>query len=84
MKTPPEIEAAAGSADEITISEREYDEEQVIAVDFGPGAETLELDVVDETAIVVGGGEQFEFGVPPDASDVTVNDGILTITADRE
>lgn len=84
METPPELEAAAWKTGRLTITKREYDGEQVIAVDFGPGSETPELDVVGETAIVVVGGEQFEFGIPPDASDVTINDGILTITADKE
>ncbi|MFP8954745.1 hypothetical protein ACLI4Z_17535 [Natrialbaceae archaeon A-arb3/5] len=82
METPPELAAAAGSTDEITITNREYDEETVIAVDFGPIAGTPTLDVVDETAIIVVDGEQFEFDVPSDATDIVVNDGILTIKAD--
>lgn len=79
METPPELEAAASEREEITITKREYDDEQVIAVDFGPIAGQVELDVVDDTAIVVTGGRQLEFEVPSDADDVTVNDGILTI-----
>lgn len=79
METPPELEAAAGDRDEITITKREYDGEQVIAVDFGPTGGKASLDIVDETAIVVVEGDQFEFDVPSGASEVTVNDGILTI-----
>ena len=97
METPPELEAAVDDKDDVTITEREYDEEQIIAVDFGPTGGKPSLDVVDGTAIVVvdsaeqssadrsGGdeppedGDQFEFDVPADASEVTVNDGILTI-----
>jgi len=79
METPPELEAAAGETTDITITNREYEDESVIAVDFGPTGETPTVDIVDDTAIVVVGDEQFEFDVPEDASDVTVNDGILTI-----
>jgi hypothetical protein len=39
----------------------------------------LTVDVVDNTAIVVVDGQQLEFDVPAEASEVTVNDGILTI-----
>ena len=79
METPPELEAAASEREEITITKREYDDGQVIAVDFGPFVGEVELDVVDDTAIVVAGDRQLEFEVPSDAAGVTVNDGILTI-----
>ncbi|OIB58025.1 DUF7127 family protein [Natrialba sp. SSL1] len=79
METPPELEAAAGEQDEITITNRQYDEEQVIAVDFGQVAGQPTLDIVGETAIVVIDGAQFEFGIPTDANEVKINDGILTI-----
>jgi hypothetical protein len=79
METPPELEAAAGDREGITIGNREYDDESVIAVDFGPTGEKPAVDIVDETAIVTVGNGQFEFDVPADATDVTVNDGILTI-----
>ncbi|NKE34553.1 hypothetical protein GWG54_01735 [Natronococcus sp. JC468] len=82
METPPELKAAAGDDDAITITEREYDEEQVVAVDFGLESGQPTLDVVDGTAIVVVDGDQYEFDVPADATDVAVNDGILTIRAD--
>ena len=79
METPPELEAAAGDSDDVSITTRDYGDEQEIAVDFGRTGEKPSLDVVDETAIVVIGDQQFEFDVPADASEVTVNDGILTI-----
>ncbi len=79
METPPELEAAAGNRDDVTITTREYDDEAVVAVDFGLVTGEPTLDVVDDTAIVVVGGAQFEFDVPPEATDVIVNDGILTI-----
>ncbi|MFC6719342.1 hypothetical protein ACFQGT_03505 [Natrialbaceae archaeon GCM10025810] len=61
----------------MAISHEEYEDESVIAVDFGPVGEPS-VDVVDGTAIVVVGDEQYEFDVPPEADDVTVNDGIVT------
>jgi len=79
METPPELKDVAGDGDEITISNREYDDESIIAVDFGPTGEHPSVDVVDDTAIVTVGGRQFEFDVPTEASDVIVNDGVLTI-----
>lgn len=79
METPSELEDVAGDEDEITISNREYEDESVIAVDFGPLDGVPSLDVVGETAIVTVDDEQFEFDVPAGATDVTVNDDILTI-----
>ena len=79
METPPELEDAAGSEDDITITNREYEDESIIAVDFGQTGTEPTVDIVGDTAIVAVGGEQFEFDVPAGASDVTVNDSILTI-----
>ena len=80
MDTPPELEAAVDDRDDVTITKREYGTEQVIAVDFGPTGSKPSLDIVEGTAIVVVDDQQFEFDIPADASDVTVNDGILTVT----
>lgn len=77
MEPPPELRAAADDRPDVTIAIREYDDETVVSVDFGPA--TGELDVVDGTAIVVVDGTHLEFDVPPEATDVTVNDGILTV-----
>lgn len=79
MDPPPELQAAARDSEHVTITTREYDDETVVAVDFGPVEGKPALDIVDDTAIVIVGETQFEFGVPPDAEDVAVNDGILTI-----
>lgn len=57
----------------------EYDEKSVIAVDFGTEASDTSIDVVDSTAIIVTDGDQFEFELPPEASDVSVRNGVLTI-----
>lgn len=79
METPEELEAAAREEDSIKIDERDYDGESMIAVDFGRTAHDPSVDVLDETVIVVLGEKQFEFPLPADANDVTINDGILTI-----
>lgn len=79
METPPELRDAAGDQEGVTIAERDQDGESVIAVDFGPLGGEPSLDVVGDTAIVVVGDQQFEFDVPEGATEVTVNDSILTI-----
>lgn len=82
METPPELKDAAGEKDDVTITERDYEDEHVIAVDFGQTADKPSLDIVGDTAIVVVDGDQFEFDVPAEATDVAVNDGVLTITSE--
>jgi hypothetical protein len=78
MEAPRQLRSAADQQDDITITYRDYDDENVIVVDFGPGVEAT-LDVVGDTAIVVANGEQYEFEVPEEASDISVNDGMLVI-----
>ncbi|GAB7019074.1 DUF7127 family protein [Halostagnicola bangensis] len=63
-----------------TVRTYNYDDSGVIVVDFGATASDITVDVVDGTAIVVTDDEQFEFELPADASEVSVNNGILTIT----
>lgn len=82
MEAPGELRMAANEREDIVIAQRSYDDSSVVTVDFGPEVE-LSLDVVDETAIVVAGDRQFEFEVPDWAADVTVNDGMLTITESK-
>ncbi|SIR93469.1 DUF7127 family protein [Natronorubrum thiooxidans] len=57
----------------------EYEDGSVIAVDFGHAGEDLTVDVVGSTAIIVTDDEQFEFELPPEASDISVHNGVLTI-----
>ena len=79
MEPPPELRAAADDRPDVTIAIREYDDETVVSVDFGPVTGEPTLDFVDDTAIVVADGTHLEFDVPPEATAVTVNDGILTV-----
>ncbi|WP_222915484.1 hypothetical protein [Natrinema sp. SYSU A 869] len=57
----------------------EYDDSSVIAVDFGTSAADISVDVVGSTAIILADSEQFEFELPPEASDVSARHGVLTI-----
>lgn len=78
METPRQLRSAADERDDITITHRDYEDENVVAIDFGPGV-TAELDIVGRTAIVVAGDRQLEFEIPEEATEVTTNDGILLI-----
>lgn len=80
METPHPLQSAANERDDVTITRREYEEENVITVDFGPDVEAS-LDTVGETVIVIAGDNQFEFERPPEATDITTNDGMLVIKA---
>ena len=63
------------------VREYDYGDEHLITIDFGEGYGDATIDVVDDTAIVVVNDEQFDVDIPADASDVTANNGVLTITA---
>lgn len=79
MDAPRQLRTAASDDQrDISITRRERDGEEEIVIDFGAGVDA-KLDVVGDTAIVVAGDEQFEFEIPPEATEVTTNDGMLTI-----
>ncbi|SEW25944.1 DUF7127 family protein [Natrinema salifodinae] len=77
MKVPTSLENA--DRDDLVVRTFEYDDGSVIAVDFGNAAADIEVDVLGSTAIIVAGGEQFEFELPPEASNVVARNGVLTI-----
>ena len=77
METPEELQTADRQG--VIVREHEYEDENVIAVDFGVNTNELSVDIVEDTAIVVVDGQQIEFEVPSGAEEVTTNDGILTI-----
>ena len=78
MEAPSQLRSAADEQEDIVITRREYEGENAIIVDFGPGVEAS-LDTVGETVIVVAGDRQFEFERPAEAADITANDGMLII-----
>ena len=57
-----------------------YDNSTIFAADLGT-TNKPSVDMVDQTAIVVVGDEQFEFEIPAEDGDVqtALNNGILTI-----
>ena len=57
----------------------EYDDTSLIVVDLGMPTVEVSVDVLDGMAIVVAGDDQFEFELPPEATDVSVKNGVLTI-----
>ncbi|QSX00616.1 DUF7127 family protein [Haloterrigena alkaliphila] len=77
MKVPNSLKNV--DDDDAVIRTFEYDDGSVIAVDFGNAAADIEIDIVGSTAIIVANGEQFEFELPPEASDVSAHNGVLTI-----
>lgn len=81
MEAPAQLRTAADRDEDITIGRRDYDDEHVIAIDFGPGVDAS-VDVLGDTAIVVAGDRQFEFEVPTEVERLTTNDGILLLTSE--
>ncbi|WP_247003517.1 DUF7127 family protein [Halosolutus gelatinilyticus] len=77
MKVPKALQNADRSG--AVVRTFEYDDGSVIAVDFGHAGDALTVDILGSTAIVVTDGEQFEFELPPEATDVSVQNGVLTI-----
>lgn len=77
MKVPKSLREV--DRDGVVVRTQEYDDGSIIAVDFGDTGEDVAIDVVDSVALIVTDDEQFEFELPPKASDITVNNGVLTI-----
>ncbi|MFC4541530.1 Hsp20/alpha crystallin family protein [Halosolutus amylolyticus] len=59
----------------------EYDDETVVAVDFGAARTDASVDLVDDTVIVVVDDDQYEFELPVDADDAHtfMQNGVLTV-----
>ncbi len=61
----------------VGVREFAYDDRTVWAVDFGPGVDGT-VDVVDDTAIVLVGDEQYDVDLA-DGAEVFMKNGVLTI-----
>ncbi|WP_248896777.1 DUF7127 family protein [Haloplanus halobius] len=62
----------------------DYEDQWLIAADIGVDDDRLDIDIVDETAIVVVNGEtEAEFDLPGSAESVDTNHGILVVEGDR-
>ena len=77
------VQQFAGANDRF-LRRYEYDDSWVIAADLGVSGEDVDVDVVGTTAIVVvDAGDRVsetEFELPGTDADVSVQNGILTIT----
>jgi HSP20 family molecular chaperone IbpA len=65
----------------------EYDDGWTVAADLGVNDETVTVDTVGGTAIVVvegpDGPVESEFDLPGTAADAAVNNGVLTVEGER-
>ncbi|MEA1932128.1 MAG: Hsp20/alpha crystallin family protein [Euryarchaeota archaeon] len=65
----------------------EYDDHSLLAVDLPVGDEQVDVDVVGSTAIlVIDHGDrlsEMEFELPGTDPEVTMNNGVLTVTVDK-
>lgn len=77
MKVPQPLQNATDRG--IVVRTLDYEDGSVIAVDLGDTTGEASVDVVDDTVIVVAGDQQFEFELPPEASDISTKNGVLTI-----
>ena len=73
--------------DERFLRQYEYEDRYIVAADLGVSDDSVDVDVVGNTAIVVvGAGDRVtetEFELPEGDATVDVNNGILTITVNK-
>ena len=66
--------------DDAVLVERYADGEQTVLVaDFGPGGNALDVDVVDDTLLVVDGSRTREFDLPAGDAHTFNNNGVVTV-----
>lgn len=78
MRVPKQLRD--GHTDDAVVREMDGEDGCVITVDFGSDAADMSVDVVDDRVLVVMNDRQFEFELPAGATEVTANNGVLTIT----
>lgn len=66
----------------VEVTRREYDDNTVLAADFGPAAD-VSVDVVGETVIVVDGQETYDIEVAGEVQ-AFIKNGVLTIEMREE
>jgi len=69
--------------DELSVRRFEYDDSVVLAADVGVADDTS-VDIVDDTVILVAGGEQYEQPLPDRDARAFINNGVLTIELSAE
>ena len=66
-------------SDDVPVRRFEYDDgTNVLAADLGVGRD-VSVDVVDETAIVVAGSDQYDLEVPAGDAQAFIKNGVLTV-----
>ena len=65
---------------DVSLSRYEYEDGVTLAADIGP-ARDADVDVLDDTVIVVVDGEQYDLSVDGDA-EAFIKNGVLTIEVD--
>lgn len=60
----------------------EYDDRVQFVVDLGPGCEGS-VDVIDGTAMVLVGDEQYEFELPAGEARASMSNGVVTVEVSR-
>lgn len=78
MKVPQPLREA-DEQDVVVVRTYDAADGSEIVVDLGATGKEAAVDVLAGTAIVVVDDRQYEFELPPEASDVSVNNGVLTI-----
>lgn len=66
-----------------TLRRYEYDDGVVVAGDLGPERGAT-VDVVDDTAIVVAGDEEYDVDLPAGDAEAFIHNGVLTIEVTAE
>ncbi|MFC3959463.1 hypothetical protein [Halovivax cerinus] len=77
MKVPQPLQNATERG--IVTRTHEYEDGSVIVVDFDVTAGDVTVEVEDDT-VIVANDQQFEFVRPPEATDVSVKNGVLTLS----
>ncbi|PSQ56432.1 hypothetical protein BRD22_05940 [Halobacteriales archaeon SW_8_68_21] len=75
------------TSDGALVRRYEYDDGWIVAADLGVDDETVAIDTVGETAIVVvegpDGPVESEFELPGTAASAAVNNGVFTVEGER-
>jgi hypothetical protein len=69
-----------GEQTDAIVREYDYGDERIIVVDLGARSGETAVDRVDDSVIAIADGQQYEFDFPAESSELTANNGILTIT----
>lgn len=78
-----EFQERLASREDVVATHYEDDDRAVFVADLGASADGA-VDIVDGTAMVVIGDEQYEFSVPAGETTARVHNGVVTVEVSRE